>query len=200
MKITLLSLLAMVTVALVGCDNVNNTSTMDQPHEATADTAVVYRNDQSAAEALERSFDKSKNVLATQTLPEIKQKAVTVTGDADFEVYSVDETVLFDTDKSMLKPTAAATLDEIAASIEKRFADKNVRVMGFADSRGDASYNMQLGHDRADAVKKYLVENGKMSEDKVSTESFGEQKPVATNETAAGRKANRRVEITVRVR
>ncbi|MFC6224739.1 OmpA family protein [Hymenobacter artigasi] len=200
MKTTFLSLLATATVALVGCDNLSKPSTLDQPHEATADTAVVYRNNQSAAEALERSFDRSKNVLSTQTLPEIKQKSVTVTGDADFEVYSVDETVLFDTDKSMLKPTAAATLDEIVASIGQRFANKNVRVMGFADSRGDASYNLQLGHDRADAVKKYLVESGKLPNDKVSTESFGEQKPVATNETAAGRKANRRVEIAVRVR
>ena len=190
----------MATVALVGCDNLNKPSTLDQPKEATADTAVVYRNNQSAAQALERSFDRSKNVLSTQVLPEIKQKSVLVTGDVDFEVYSVDETVLFDTEKSMLKPTAAATLDEIIASIGQRFVDKNVRVMGFADSRGDASYNLQLGHDRADAVKKYLVETGKIPAARVSTESFGEQKPVATNETPAGRKANRRVEIAVRVR
>ena len=44
MKITFLSLLATATVALVGCDNLNKPSTLDQPKEATADTAVVYRN------------------------------------------------------------------------------------------------------------------------------------------------------------
>ena len=85
----------------------------------------------------------------------------------------------FDTDEvHRLKPTAAATLDEIVASIGQLFANKNVRVMGFADSRGDASYNLQLGQD-ADAVKKYLVENGKLPEDKVSHRKLWRAKPVS---------------------
>lgn len=134
--------MATAIVALVGCDSLIKPSTLDQPKEATADTAVVYRNNQSATQALECFFDRSKNVLSTYTFPEIKQKSATVTGDADFEVYSVDETALFDTDKSILKPMATATLDEIVASIGQRFANKNACVIGYADSRGDDSYNM----------------------------------------------------------
>ena len=75
-----------------------------------------------------------------------------------------------------------------------------VRVMGFADSRGDKSYNKALSEQRAEAVKSYLVANGSIAADRLSVEPMGEAMPVATNATAAGRQENRRVEIAVRTR
>jgi outer membrane protein OmpA-like peptidoglycan-associated protein len=73
-------------------------------------------------------------------------------------------------------------------------------VLGFADSKGDKSYNRELSEKRANAVKDYLVSTNKMPADHVSTEAFGEEQPVASNATAAGRQENRRVEIAVRVK
>ena len=125
---------------------------------------------------------------------------VTVRGDSNYNVYSVDETVLFDTDKAVVKPSAAAALQQITGSIGQRYAASEVRVMGFADSRGDKNYNKALSEQRAEAVKNYLVANGKIDAARVSVEPMGEAAPVASDTTAAGRKENRRVEITVRTK
>ena len=192
MKRFFIPLLAVAALAFTACESTTPTETAqhDQAKEATRDTAVVFRTaDYAAARAR----------LADMKLPEIKSTGITVRGDSSYAVYNVDETVLFDTDKSAIKPTAAATLDEVIASIGQRYAGKQVEVAGFADSRGDAQYNMQLGQERANAVKAYLVEKG-MATGSVSTESFGEKQPVATNATPAGRQENRRVEIAVQLR
>jgi len=211
MKTPFLPLLAAASLAFAGCDNLNKPEQKDQPQEATADTAVVYRDGKTAGDvaagaadaagnATDNAFNLTDAQLAERKYPEIKTTGVSVRGNDQYDVYSVEETVLFDTDKAAIKPSAAATLKEIIGSISQRYADKDVRVMGFADNRGNASYNFDLAKQRAEAVKSYLVENGKMAAGKVSTESFGEQQPAASNATAAGRQENRRVEIVVRTK
>ena len=72
--------------------------------------------------------------------------------------------------------------------------------MGFADSRGDKSYNKELSKKHVEAVKNYLVATGKMGAGCVSVGAMGEALPAATNATAAGRQENRRVEIAVRTK
>ena len=119
-------------------------------------------------------------------------------GNDRYSVYSVDEKVFFDTDKSELKPTAKATLEQITGSIGKRFAGKQVRIMGFTDARGSKDYNEELSAKRAESVKSWLVQNGKIDGSRVSVEPMGEEAPAASNATAAGRQQNRRVEIVVR--
>ena len=193
MKTLFLSALAVATLAFTGCDNLKKPQTMNEPSEATADTAVVYRTDR-------EYFDTTRTMLPTVTLPEIKTTTTTVRGDADYQVYSVDEAVLFDVDKAAIKPQAAASLDEIMASINQRYAGKEIMVMGFTDSTASASYNRELGRERAESVKSYLTKNGKISANDVTTESFGQRKPVATNATPEGRQQNRRVEIVVKSR
>ena len=75
-----------------------------------------------------------------------------------------------------------------------------MRVMSFADSRGDKGYNKALSEQRAEAVKNYLVANGKIDASRVSAELMGEAMLVASNATAAGRQENRRVVIAVRTK
>jgi outer membrane protein OmpA-like peptidoglycan-associated protein len=200
MKNAILPLLAAATFAFASCNDLKKPEDKDQPQEATADTAVVYRDGRSAGQATENAFNLTRERLADVKLPEIKTSGITVQSDSSYQVYSVDESILFDTDKASIKPSAAAAIQEIAGSITQRFAGHDVRVMGFADSRGDAAYNYDLAKQRAEAVKNYLSETGKLPADKLSTESFGEQQPAATNATAAGRKENRRVEVAVRVK
>lgn len=216
----LFPMLAASALAFTACERATTAENAqhDQPQEATKDTAVVFRDGKSAAAvadnavdatknaasnaagAVANTFDMSKAKLKSVKFPEVHLPNITVTEDSTYSVYAVSDDVLFDTNKSAIKPTAAATLDEIANSIGTRFANRDVEVMGFADSRGEANYNRQLGQERANAVKAYLVKNSKLTKNKVETESFGEQKPVATNATPAGRQQNRRVEITVRKR
>ncbi|GAA4354899.1 hypothetical protein GCM10023185_17170 [Hymenobacter saemangeumensis] len=190
MKTPVLSLLLAAASLLTSCDNLNKPKTLNEPSEATADTAVVYRND----------FDLRNVQLTEVKLPEVKTPGTTVRGDANYQVYSLDETVLFDLDKAAIRPGAAKALDEILASINQRYTGKDIRVMGFTDSTASASYNMDLAKQRAEAVKSYLTKSGKIPADKVTTESFGQRQPVATNATPEGRQKNRRVEIVVRTK
>lgn len=210
-----LSLLAAVAL-LSACNDLKKPEEKDQPQEATADTAVVYRNGETAAaaangavdatenaagkiaSATENAWDMTKAKLADVKLEEIDLPEVSVRSDDQYNVYGLEEKILFDTDKAEIKPTATRALSEISASVGRRFRDKEVRVLGFADSRGDKAYNRELAAQRAAAVKDWLTKNGQMKPANVSIESFGEAAPVASNSTAAGRQQNRRVEIAVR--
>ncbi|MFM7142711.1 MAG: OmpA family protein [Alphaproteobacteria bacterium] len=101
--------------------------------------------------------------------------------------------VNFDYDKATLQPAGRPILDE-AAEILKANPDVNVEVRGYTDSRGSDAYNMRLSERRAQTVKNYLVSRG-VSPSRLTTRGYGESDPVATNETAAGRAQNRRVEL-----
>lgn len=194
------------TLLLASCET-KKSETKDQLSEAGQDTAVMARDGRTASQmagnaaaSVANTWDMTKAKLADVKFKELTLPGVTVRGDSTYSVYSVDETVLFDTDKAEIKPTAAASLQQITASIGQRYATQQVRVMGFADSRGDKSYNRELSEKRAEAVKNYLTSTGKIDGARVSVEPMGETQPVATNATAAGRQENRRVEIAVRTR
>lgn len=202
------SFLALVAAAalLASCET-KHSETKDQLGEAGQDTAVMARDGQTAADvaataagSVENAWDMGKAKLADVKFKEITLPGVRVRGDSTYNVYSVDETVLFDTDKADIKPSAAEALKQITGSIGQRYAASQVRVMGFADSRGDKSYNKELSEKRAEAVKAYLVSNGSIATERVSVEPMGETQPVATNATSAGRQENRRVEIAVRTK
>jgi len=215
----ILALLAAATLTLASsCSDLKKSDDKTTLGDATADTAVVARTGETAGAvaadaansvenaadkagaAISNAFDITKAKLSDVKLPEVNLPGVTIRGNDDYEVYGVDEKVLFDTDKATIKPGAAEALKQITASINQRFAGKDVRVLGFADSRGDKSYNRELSKERAEAVKNYLVTTNKLPADRVSTEAFGEEQPAASNATAAGRQENRRVEIAVKVR
>jgi outer membrane protein OmpA-like peptidoglycan-associated protein len=216
-KLTL-SLLAAATLTFASCSDLKKTDDKDTLSDATQDTAVVARTGKTAADvatnaadaidstaskagsAISNAFDITKAKLSDVKFPEVNLPGVTVRGNEDYQVYGVDEKVLFDTDKATVKASAAEALKQIGTSINQRYAGKDVRVLGFADSRGDKSYNRDLSKQRADAVKNYLITTDKLAADHVSTEAFGEEQPVASNATAAGRQENRRVEIAVKVR
>lgn len=105
--------------------------------------------------------------------------------------------VLFDFDKSDIKPAFSGILDDAAKTINQlseQNANVRVKVDGHTDWIGTDGYNMGLGERRAGAVKQYLIRKG-VAADRIDTTSYGESKPVATNETAEGRQLNRRTEI-----
>ncbi len=205
-------------VLLASCSDLKKSDEKKTLGDATADTAVVARTgatvgdvaasaansvDSTASKvgtAVSNAFDVTKAKLADVKLPEVSLSGVTVRGNEDYQLYGVDEKVLFDTDKAVVKPSAAEALKQISASINKRYPGKDVRVLGFADARGDKSYNRDLSKRRAEAVKNYLITTDKMAADRLSTEAFGESQPAATNATPSGRQENRRVEIAVRIK
>jgi len=99
----------------------------------------------------------------------------------------------FATGSSRLLAGASAKLDEVV-NAAKQFQDIQLDVMGYTDNTGSAQKNLKLSHDRANAVKAYLVKQGVAAE-RVNSEGFGAANPIADNATAEGRAKNRRVEI-----
>ncbi|WDP91364.1 MAG: OmpA family protein [Desulfobacter sp.] len=101
--------------------------------------------------------------------------------------------VLFDYDKSVIKPVAYPLLDEVAGILKKNPA-MSIELQGHTDNIGSEEYNMGLSMRRANAVAKYLVDKG-ILRNRMATTGFGFTKPVALNGTDFGRSLNRRVEI-----
>jgi OOP family OmpA-OmpF porin len=98
-------------------------------------------------------------------------------------------------DSSRLTSEGEAILNDAVAVMNKH-QTINVRIEGNTDSVGSDAYNMKLGQRRADSVESYLVSQG-ISASRLSTVSFGETKPVASNDTDEGRAQNRRVDLIV---
>lgn len=102
--------------------------------------------------------------------------------------------LLFDSDSSRLRAEARTELRRITAMLRKSGVDE-ATIVGHTDSRGDAEYNRQLSVERAESVKQYLAGELDMSGISFSVRGAGETEPVASNETADGRRKNRRVEF-----
>lgn len=101
--------------------------------------------------------------------------------------------VLFDTGMATLKPGAYNTIERLA-TVLKQAPDRKVMIEGHTDSVGGDEYNRQLSERRAAAVQTALLERG-VSSNQITAVGKGEVFPVATNDNAAGRQQNRRVEM-----
>ena len=103
--------------------------------------------------------------------------------------------VLFDFNKYTLRPGAREKLAKVSGIILGHPGLK-IAVEGHTDSIGSEEYNMKLSENRASAVREYLAAQG-INPANLSSRGFGKTLPVADNSTAAGRQANRRVELVV---
>ncbi|HQZ45749.1 MAG TPA: OmpA family protein [Usitatibacteraceae bacterium] len=103
--------------------------------------------------------------------------------------------VLFDTGRAKLQAGAARTLDQLVAFLNEN-PERAIEIEGHTDSTGTAELNRVLSERRAESVKSALVDRG-IAPERISARGLGLANPVASNDTAAGRQLNRRVEIVV---
>lgn len=103
--------------------------------------------------------------------------------------------VLFGFDLYDLKPQAKENLDKLVIILNK-YPDTNIEIHGHTDSKGSIKYNQSLSERRARAVSDYLISK-QIASQRLTTIGFGEEKPVASNETADGQDKNRRVEFAI---
>ena len=103
------------------------------------------------------------------------------------------EDVHFDFDRSTLKPEAIAILDRAVMTLQAN-STLTVTIEGHTDSVGTAEYNLSLGERRANAVRDYLLNRG-IAANRMRTVSYGEERPIASNDNDAGRAMNRRAHI-----
>jgi outer membrane protein OmpA-like peptidoglycan-associated protein len=110
--------------------------------------------------------------------------------------------VLFDFDKTNLKPAAQETLKKLATIIRAK-SKGSVLINGYTDSKGNDPYNQKLSQGRANAVKQWLTTQGGISTVALQTRGFGKANPVAPNtrpdgsDDPDGRAKNRRVEVII---
>jgi OOP family OmpA-OmpF porin len=104
------------------------------------------------------------------------------------------EGVTFITDSAELTAESRTTLDRTAASL-RRWREVKVEVGGHTDSVADDAYNMELSQRRAESVRAYLIHAG-IDANRLKAKGYGETRPIAPNDTEAGRARNRRVELT----
>lgn len=102
----------------------------------------------------------------------------------------------FPSAKATIEPQSYVLLTKVRDAINA-FPESTVSVLGHTDSYGSDEKNLQLSNERAEAVKQYLLANSKIVASRIAAFGYGESKPIASNETAAGRDINRRVELII---
>ena len=103
--------------------------------------------------------------------------------------------LLFENDKTALKPEAMAELDQVCAYLNECPKD-TLTIEGHTDTVGSETYNLALGLRRAEAAKAYLVQKG-IAADRIQTVSRGEAAPAVPNDTPQNQQLNRRVTFSV---
>lgn len=103
--------------------------------------------------------------------------------------------ILFGVDQAQLKPGGRQQLRRLAAFLEDN-PGRKLLIEGHTDSQASDTYNLKLSQRRADAVEDYLTGQG-ISPGRMAARGYGEQFPLTSNDTAAGRQENRRVEIVI---
>jgi len=110
--------------------------------------------------------------------------------------YFSSNPIEFEFNSASLDAQSRQTLNRIAEML-KQNTEPNVQIEGHTDNIGSNSFNMRLGQQRASSAKGYLVEKS-ISPTRLTTKSFGETQPKASNDTDAGRQRNRRVELRLK--
>jgi outer membrane protein OmpA-like peptidoglycan-associated protein len=115
-----------------------------------------------------------------------------------YQVVLSDDSVKFPTNVHALSQEAEARLNEFAERLKSENRNVYLEIQGHTDAQGSEDYNEKLGEARAEAVRRYLNQQG-VALNRMSTISYGKDSPVAPNNTAEGRAQNRRVVIVVLV-
>ncbi|MCL5246457.1 OmpA family protein [Cellulophaga sp. 20_2_10] len=183
------------TAALNGCPDADGDGVADKDDKCPSEAGPAANNgcpwaDKDKDGVLDKD-DKCPEVagtVANNGCPE-------VTEEVQKQLNDYARTILFDTGKSSIKAESTAVMVDII-TILKEYPNAKFTVEGHTDSVGSASLNQKLSESRALSVKEFLVEKG-IGEFRLSAVGYGEDKPMATNKTRAGRKQNRRVEINL---
>jgi outer membrane protein OmpA-like peptidoglycan-associated protein len=164
--------------------------------ESEADRALTQaRTAQAAAEQARNETLNAQSQMAqaqaeSKRLADELQAAQTSRG----IVLTLDD-VLFDTGKAELKGGAQRSIEQIAAFLQEN-PERRVQIEGFTDAQGSNEYNQELSQKRADSVAMAIIRRG-IDAQRVRALGYGEEFPVASNESAGSRQLNRRVEIIV---
>lgn len=141
-----------------------------------------------------RAEAKTRQDELFNALSQMEGKFARIHRDARGTIVSLSD-ILFDFDKATLRRNVEFNLVKIAA-ILNQFEEMKILIEGHTDSIGTEEYNLGLSQRRAQAVQEFLISQG-VSESRLSSEGYGESRPVADNGTEEGRQLNRRVDLVI---
>lgn len=165
----------------------------EQQAQQTAQQADAARRQAQQAQQQAQAAETQQQQLRQQLRDQLNQ--ILQTRDTARGLIVSMPDVLFDTGSATLKPTARERLAKVSGILIAH-PDIKVEVDGYTDSTGDPMFNQKLSQDRAASVQSYLTQQG-VPAGSVSIHGFGEANPIASNDSAAGRQQNRRVELVV---
>lgn len=192
---------AFALTGLVGCATNKSVEQKIAAAQATTDKRV-----ESVEGQIEQIQEKNKaqddqiatlSQTAQDALKRAQEAGVLAKGKVVFEQTFSDDRVKFKSGSAVLSSDAKSALDEFATKVKDINEPVYIEIQGHTDNRGGASYNDSLGQRRADAVRLYLSKQHQLPLMRMSTISYGETAPVASNNTKAGRSQNRRVVLVV---
>ncbi len=163
---------------------------------ARAQAAAEAAKAQQAAEEANRlrlEAEQQKEQLRQQLLQQFN--AVLPTRETPRGLVINLQDVLFASGKYQLTQPAQLALARLAGIILSH-PGLNLQVEGYTDSTGSEAFNQKLSEERADTVRTFLIQQG-LNPQNITAQGYGEAYPVASNDTAAGRQLNRRVELVV---
>ncbi len=166
--------------------------------KAEVDTvkAKQFENPQPQIDEMKNRIDSLENKLREikQMQEDFKERIGPKDGRLTGAVYELDQ-IYFDYRKWDLLPSSTVQLDKLVDALNRN-PKMEIQIQGNTDNVGSNEYNQDLSMKRANTVVKYLVKKG-ISESRLAAIGMGEDNPVATNDTDAGRQKNRRVEFVV---
>jgi OOP family OmpA-OmpF porin len=109
---------------------------------------------------------------------------------------TVDLNIQFDTNKADIKPQYLGRLKELA-DFMTAYPETKAVIEGHTDNVGSAAYNQKLSQRRAESVRDYLIQKFNISPNRLTAKGFGEERPVASNDTDEGRRRNRRIQAVL---
>jgi outer membrane protein OmpA-like peptidoglycan-associated protein len=183
-------------VSLKGCPDTDDDGIADKDDECPTEAGLAKFNGcpDTDSDGIADKDDKCPTEAGIAELQGCPRPPVpTVKEQEQLNAYA--RTILFETGKATIKTQSAQTLQDMIVILNK-YPEAKFSIDGHTDSVGSDSNNQILSNNRANSVMDYLVEGG-IAKARLSTEGFGESKPIADNKTAAGKQQNRRVEINL---
>ena len=134
---------------------------------------------------------------AREALKRAQDAGVLAKGKVVFEQAFSEDRVKFGSNKYELDNSAQSALSDFAGKVKALNEQYFIEIQGHTDDTGSSRYNEDLGQRRADSVRRYLSRQFSIPLNRMSTISYGDTLPVASNKTKAGRSQNRRVVLVV---
>lgn len=164
------------------------------PEPAKVEAPSVDKTVDKANDLFEKTLSTGYAIKATKDGIENKLIGFIESNEAiNKDLWHTIDRITFDTNKATIKAESNAQINDIS-EILKAYPKVKIKLAGYADSTGKTKANQKLSNNRANAVKEAFVAKG-IKADRIETEGYGSEHPVANNDTEEGRQKNRRIDV-----